>query len=309
MSAIIGFRRRRANQDRRVYSPVVLRLPAGARGGEVGAPTAAAPTPTAYATSEERRADIRPPSSSVSSPAMARFTLDHPADDPHRPRLTGRLNWLRAGILGANDGIVSVASIVVGVAAAANETGLILTAGAAALVGGAVSMALGEYVSVSSQRDTERSLIARQRLELETMPADELAELAHVYEARGLSPDTARLVAREMTAHDPLATHLEVQFGIDQGDLVSPWHAALASGIAFTIGGLLPLLAMLAPAGIRIPLTFVVVLIALPATGAIGARVGDSPMAPAAIRVLAGGALALVATFLIGNGLGTLGVV
>jgi len=208
-----------ANQDRRVYSPVVLRLPAGARGGEVGAPTAAAPTPTAYATSEERRADIRPPSSSVSSPAMARFTLDHPADDPHRPRLTGRLNWLRAGILGANDGIVSVASIVVGVAAAANETGLILTAGAAALVGGAVSMALGEYVSVSSQRDTERSLIARQRLELETMPADELAELAHVYEARGLSPDTARLVAREMTAHDPLATHLEVQFGIDQGDL------------------------------------------------------------------------------------------
>lgn len=240
---------------------------------------------------------------------MTRFTLDHPADDPHRPGLTGRLNWLRAGILGANDGIVSVASIVVGVAAAANETGLILTAGAAALVGGAISMALGEYVSVSSQRDTERSLIARQQRELETMPADEQAELAHVYEARGLSPDTARLVAQELTARDPLASHLEVQFGIDQGDLISPWHAALASGVAFTIGGLLPFLAMLAPAGIRIPLTFVVVLIALPATGAIGARVGDSPMAPAAIRVLVGGALALVATFLIGNALGTLGVV
>ena len=240
---------------------------------------------------------------------MTRFTLQHPPDDPHRRGLTGRLNWLRAGILGANDGIVSVASIVVGVAAATNETGPILTAGAAALVGGAISMALGEYVSVSSQSDTERTLIARERHELETMPEDELAELAHVYEARGLTPETARLVAKELTARDPLGTHLDVEFGIDQADLVSPWNAALASGVAFTIGGLLPFLAMLTPAGIRIPLTFVAVLIALPATGAIGARVGESPMAPAAIRVLVGGALALIATFIIGNVLGTLGVV
>ncbi len=240
---------------------------------------------------------------------MTRFTLDHPADDQHRPGLSGRLNWLRAGILGGNDGIVSVASIVVGVAAATNATGAILTAGAAALVGGAVSMALGEYVSVSSQSDTERAVIAAQRRDLETMPLDEQAELAHLYEARGLSPATAEIVARELTDHDPLSAHLEVQFGIDQADLSSPWHAALASGIAFTIGGLVPVLAMLAPPGIRIPLTFVVVLIALPVTGAIGARIGGSPMAPAAIRVLVGGALALTATFLIGNALGTLGVV
>ena len=223
--------------------------------------------------------------------------------------MSGRLNWLRAGILGGNDGIVSVASIVVGVAAATNETGAILTAGAAALVGGAVSMALGEYVSVSSQSDTERAVIAAQRWDLETMPLDELAKLAHLYEARGLSPETARTVARELTDHDPLSAHLEVAFGIDRADLVSPWHAALASGIAFTIGGLLPVLAMLAPAGIRIPLTFLVVLVALPATGAIGARIGGSRMAPAAIRVLVGGALALTATFLIGNALGTLRLV
>jgi VIT1/CCC1 family predicted Fe2+/Mn2+ transporter len=240
---------------------------------------------------------------------MTRFTLDHPADDPHRPRLSGRLNWLRAGILGGNDGIVSVASIVVGVAAATNVTGAILTAGAAALVGGAVSMALGEYVSVSSQSDTEHTVIALQRRDLETMPRDELAELVHLYEARGLSPETARTVARELTDHDPLAAHLEVEFGIDQADLVSPWHAALASGIAFTIGGLLPVLAMLASAGIRIPLTFVVALVALPATGAIGARIGGSPVAPAAIRVLVGGAVALTATFLIGNALGTIRLV
>jgi len=246
---------------------------------------------------------------SIPSATMTRFTLDHPADDPHRPGLSGRLNWLRAGILGGNDGIVSVASIVVGVAAATNETGAILTAGAAALVGGAVSMALGEYVSVSSQSDTERAVIAGQRRDLDTMPLDKLAELAHLYEARGLSPETARTVARELTEHDPLSAHLEVEFGIDQADLASPWHAALASGIAFTIGGLLPVLAMLAPAGFRIGLTFVMVMIALPATGAIGARIGGSPIAPAAIRVLAGGALALTATFLIGNALGRLGVV
>ncbi len=237
--------------------------------------------------------------------SVTRFTLNHPASDPHRRARAGRLNWLRAGILGANDGIVSVASIVVGVAAAYNQTGPILTAGAAALVGGAVSMALGEYVSVSSQSDSEKAVISRQREELRTMPEDELAELAHIYEARGLSSETAAKVAHELTARDPLGAHLDLQFGIDQGDLVSPWHAAVASAIAFTLGGVLPLLAMLAPASIRIPLTFAVVLIALPLTGALGARVGDSPLLPAAIRVLVGGALALAATFLIGNALGS----
>ncbi|AZH76971.1 MULTISPECIES: VIT family protein [Microbacterium] len=232
------------------------------------------------------------------------------ADEPHGAGLGQRLNWLRAGVLGANDGIVSVASLVVGVAGATTDSAALLTAGIAGLVGGAISMALGEYVSVSSQRDSERALIAKEREELRTMPEVELAELAQLYRDRGLSEETARRVAEELTSHDALAAHLEVELGIDQDDLVNPWHAAVSSAVAFTLGALLPLLAiLLPPPDWRVPVTFVAVLIALAVTGAVSARIGGSAPVRASIRLVVGGALALAATWLIGTLLGTTGVV
>jgi VIT1/CCC1 family predicted Fe2+/Mn2+ transporter len=232
----------------------------------------------------------------------------HP-DEPHREGLAQRLNWLRAGVLGANDGIVSVAAVVVGVASATPAVPAILTAGLAALVGGAISMALGEYVSVSSQRDSEHALIQKERRELATMPEEELAELTGLYEAKGLRPETARQVALELTEHDALAAHLSAELGIDQDDVVSPWHAALASAVAFTIGGILPLLTILLPAEIRIPLTFVIVLAALAVTGYVAAWIGGSARARSVLRLVIGGALALAATFAIGALLGTTGAV
>ncbi len=233
----------------------------------------------------------------------------HP-DEPHRGGIAQRLNWLRAGVLGANDGIVSVAAIVVGVAGATSETGPILTAGVAGLVGGAISMALGEYVSVSSQSDSERALIAKERQELREMPEEELEELASLYRERGLSEATAHQVAVELTAHDALAAHLSVELNIDEDDVVSPWHAAAASAAAFTIGAILPMLAiLLPPPEWRIPVTFVAVLIALAITGAISAQIGGSSRSRAILRVVIGGALALAATYGVGALLGASGVV
>jgi VIT1/CCC1 family predicted Fe2+/Mn2+ transporter len=233
----------------------------------------------------------------------------HP-DEPHGAGIAGRLNWLRAGVLGANDGIVSVAAIVVGVAGATSAIAPILTAGAAGLVGGAISMALGEYVSVSSQRDSQTALIAKERRELATMPEEELAELAGLYEAKGLSPQTALAVAEELTAHDALTAHLEAELGINEADIASPWQAAGASALAFFIGALLPMLAiLLPPAGARVPVTFAAVLVALALTGATSARIGGSHWLRPTLRVVIGGAIALAATFLIGTLLGTTGVV
>lgn len=232
----------------------------------------------------------------------------HP-DEPHTGGVAQRLNWLRAGVLGANDGIVSVAAIVVGVAAATTEIAPILTAGVAGLVGGAVSMALGEYVSVSSQSDSEHALIAKETRELRETPNQELDELAGLYEAKGLTPETARRVAIELTEHDALAAHLSVELNIDQDDVVSPWAAAGASALAFTIGGILPLLAiLLPPAEWRIPVTFVAVLLALALTGDIAARIGGSSRTRSVLRVVIGGALALGATYAIGTLLGAAGV-
>ncbi|MGN8027779.1 VIT1/CCC1 transporter family protein [Microbacterium sp. 22242] len=232
------------------------------------------------------------------------------SDEPHGTGLGQRLNWLRAGVLGANDGIVSVASIVVGVAGATTDNSAILIAGLAGLVGGAVSMALGEYVSVSSQRDSENALIAKEREELRTMPEQELAELAELYRRRGLSEQTAQQVAEELTAHDALAAHLEVELGIDQDDLVNPWHAAISSAISFTLGALLPMLAiLLPPPAWRVPVTFATVLVALGATGAMAAWIGGSGRLRSSVRLVVGGGLALLATWLIGTLLGTTGVV
>jgi VIT1/CCC1 family predicted Fe2+/Mn2+ transporter len=231
----------------------------------------------------------------------------HP-DEPHAVGgLSRRLNWLRAGVLGANDGIVSVAAVVIGVAGADASTTALRTSGLAALVGGALSMALGEYVSVSSQRDAQTTLIAKERLELETEPEAELDELTGLYEDRGLSPETARQVAIELTAHDALGAHLSAELNLSEDDVVSAGNAAFASAASFLVGGLIPFLAVvLLPASVRIPMTFVAVLIALALTGYLSARVNDTPRLRSTARLVAGGAVALVATFAIGSAVGAL---
>ena len=227
-------------------------------------------------------------------------------DEPHASGLAQRLNWLRAGVLGANDGIVSTAAVVVGVAGATAEVGPVFIAGAAALVGGAISMALGEYVSVSSQRDSERALIANERRELAEDPDAEFAELIGLYEAKGLSRETATQVATELTAHDPLAAHLSAELNIDPDDVVSPWHAAFASAIAFFLGALLPMATiLLAPHPLRIALTFITVLLALAITGYVAAWLGGANRGRAVLRTMVGGALALAATYLVGSLFGT----
>jgi VIT1/CCC1 family predicted Fe2+/Mn2+ transporter len=227
------------------------------------------------------------------------------AGEPHAGGSYQRLNWLRAGVLGANDGIVSTAALVVGVAGATAATGPILTAGVAGLLAGAVSMALGEYVSVSSQRDAEQSLLAKERRELEEDPEAELEELTRIYEGKGLTRQTAERVAGELTEHDAFAAHAEAELGIRPDDLVSPWQAAIASFVSFAVGALLPLLAiLLPPASVRIPITFVVVLIALALTGTLSARLGGAGKRRAALRVVVGGAIAMAATYGIGALLG-----
>jgi vacuolar iron transporter family protein len=225
----------------------------------------------------------------------------HPAE-PHEGSVSSKLNWLRAGVLGANDGIVSTAGIVVGVAAATVEPGPILTAGIAGLVAGAVSMALGEYVSVSTQRDTEQALLHKERRELRDDPAAELDELAALYEAKGLTPATARTAAEELTDHNPLVAHAEVELGLDPEELTNPWHAALSSALSFGIGALLPLMAILAPpTAWRIPVTVVSVLLALLLTGAVSAGLGGAPKGRAVLRNVIGGGLALSITYLVGH--------
>ena len=206
-----------------------------------------------------------------------------PADGRARRRaahgvVNGRLNALRAAVLGANDGIVSVAGLVMGVAAATTDRHTIFVAGMAGLVAGALSMAAGEYVSVSTQRDTERALIAKETRELAEEPEEELAELAELYRRRGLSEDLARQVALELTEKDALRAHLDIELGIDPDELTSPWQAAVASMLSFTVGALLPLLTILlfAP-GLRAVVTLVAVALALAGTGYVSAADRRAP--------------------------------
>jgi vacuolar iron transporter family protein len=218
------------------------------------------------------------------------------------PTVNQRLNWLRAAVLGANDGIVSVAGIVVGVAGATASRGAIGLAGLAGLVAGALSMAAGEYVSVSTQRDTQRALIDRQQRQLETVPEAELEELTEIYRQKGLSEPLARDVARELSESNALEAHLQAELGIDADDLTNPWHAALASALSFVVGALLPLLMIIAtPEAVRIPLTFGSVIGALALTGAVSARLGGAPASRAVVRNVLGGAVAMSVTYLIGR--------
>lgn len=233
--------------------------------------------------------------------------IEHPSkyhryDESHQGANNTTLNWLRAAVLGANDGIVSVAALVVGVAGASADEKVILTAGIAGLIAGALSMAAGEYVSVSSQRDSEKAMLAREKYELENYPDEELVELAHLYEQKGLSAKTAKMVAKELTDKDAYAAHIDVELGIDPEDLTNPWHAAIASALSFFAGAIIPLLAIvLFPESIRVIMTFISVIFALAITGSLSAWVGKAPMLKATLRVIAGGAVAMIITYGVGS--------
>ncbi len=229
--------------------------------------------------------------------------------EPHTDKSGKKLNWLRAAVLGANDGIVSVASIIVGVAGASNSSSFILTAGIAGTVAGALSMAVGEYVSVSTQRDTEKALLEKERIELIESPQEELEELITLYERKGLSRQTASVVANELTEKDAYAAHIDAELGIDPNNLTDPWHAAYASGLSFLCGALIPIsMIVLSPASIRVPFTFAGVLIALIITGTLSAYAGGSNKTKATVRVVCGGLLAMVITFAIGKIFGVVGI-
>ncbi|MFD4508974.1 VIT family protein [Streptomyces sp. NPDC058457] len=230
-------------------------------------------------------------------------------NEAHGGALGSRLNWLRAAVLGANDGIVSTAGIVVGVAGATADRNALLTAGLAGLLAGSMSMAAGEYVSVSTQRDSELAALAQEKRELKEQPEAELEELTELLERRGLSRDVAREAAGQLTERDALKAHARVELGIDPDELTNPWHAALASFLAFTVGALLPLLAMvLPPSGWRLPVTVGSVLAALVLTGWASARLGAAAAGPAVLRNVLGGALAMGVTYAAGTLLGAAGV-
>lgn len=226
--------------------------------------------------------------------------------EPHDETLASRLNWLRAGVLGANDGIVSTAGLVVGVAGATADKAAIVLAGIAGLAAGAMSMGAGEYVSVSTQRDSEQAMVELEKRELRDEPEAELDELTRLYEQKGISPQLARQVAEELTAHDALSAHMEAELGLNPNDLTNPWHAAWASMAAFTVGALLPLATItLAPASARLWVTVLTVALALAVTGAVSARLGRSPQLPAVARNVGGGLLAMAVTHVIGSLVGT----
>lgn len=229
--------------------------------------------------------------------------------EPHEAgSVQDQTNKIRAAVLGANDGIVSTAGLVLGVAGATTDTTAIMVAGLTGLVAGSLSMAAGEYVSVSSQRDTERALVAKEQMELATMPDEELAELAGLFQDRGLSPTLAQQVAEELTAKDALAAHTREELGIEPGEYTNPWTAAFSSMISFTLGAMLPLIAILLTPGdaVRVVVTVVAMVLALTLTGYVSARLGGAAIGRAMLRNAAGGAFAMIVTYAIGTLIGSL---
>jgi VIT1/CCC1 family predicted Fe2+/Mn2+ transporter len=217
-----------------------------------------------------------------------------------------RIGWLRAAVLGANDGIVSTGSLIVGVAASEATRVNILIAGTAALVAGAMSMAAGEYVSVSSQADTERADLDREQRELARLPEAEQQELASIYESRGIEPQTASVVAGQLMAHDALGAHARDELGISEASTARPLQAAFASALTFTAGAAAPLLAVaIAPAGLVIPAVALVSLLCLTVLGTLGARAGRAPALRSVLRVTFWGALAMAVTAGVGRLFGT----
>lgn len=244
-------------------------------------------------------------SSSIAHPDEASGAPGHPGE-AHDAGQASKLNWLRAGVLGANDGIVSVAGLVMGVAGATSDRTPIIIAGVAGIVSGALSMAVGEYVSVSTQRDSEKALLAKERWELDTMPEHELDELTQIYVDKGLDGTLARDVARQLTEKDDLRAHADAELNLDPDELTNPWSAALASFAAFTLGALIPLLAiLLPPPAARVPVTVAAVIVALAVTGYVSAQMGGSNKVRALIRNVAGGVLAMAITFGVGALVGT----
>ncbi len=222
------------------------------------------------------------------------FAATHP-EDPHR---LGRSHWLRAAVLGATDGIVSISSLLLGVAAAVSSEGVVLATGVAGLVAGAMSIAASEYISVSSQADIERAEIMREKRALKNDPEGELEEMAAIYRERGLSRATAAQVAQELTHNDALQAHLRDEVGLLDLHSASPRRAALASGLAFAAAGLLPVAAAsLASTGFVVPSVLGATLVALLALGALGAWTGGAPMVPAMVRTVVWGAVAMAATY------------
>ena len=227
---------------------------------------------------------------------MAEETNDYLA-----PHFVQRSNWLRAAVLGANDGILSTASLAIGVAAASSTRDPIVLATVAGLVAGALSMAAGEYVSVSSQEDVEKADIAREKQELADMPELELQRLAEIYEKRGLKKETALTVARELTQHDALGSHMRDELGMNEITQANPIQAALASGASFTVGGLLPLLVtlFLPVANMEYSLYFFAIVF-LAALGALAAKTGGSSILKAVLRITFWGTAAMGLTALVG---------
>lgn len=229
--------------------------------------------------------------------------MSAPSTRAHRERHLGqRTGWLRASVLGANDAIVSTASLMIGVAASQATRSSILVAGVAGLVAGAMSMAAGEFVSVSSQRDAEEADIEKEKRELAAAPHAEMEELVHIYVKRGLDEPLARQVAEQLSAKDRLAAHLRDELQIDHEALARPWQAAWTSAASFAVSAAIPIVALLlAPASARIPVIGGVSLACLGALGALGAHLGGAPKGRAALRVIVGGTLAMVLSAAIGR--------
>lgn len=222
---------------------------------------------------------------------------------------SGRTSWLRAAVLGSNDAIVSVSSLMIGVAAAEASTQTILVAGVAGLVAGAMSMAVGEFVSVSAQRDSEQADVARETEELATSPDAELQELAGIYHHRGLDKDLAMMVAKQLSAHDQLGSHLRDELGIDARTRARPWQAAWISAVSFAAFAMLPILGLLvAPTSLRVVAIAVITLISLGALGLLGGRLAGASVGRAALRVASGGAIAMAITAGVGRLFGIAGV-
>jgi VIT1/CCC1 family predicted Fe2+/Mn2+ transporter len=228
------------------------------------------------------------------------------AEEAQGGRIATRLNWLRAGVMGANDGIVSTAGLVVGVAGAAVSDAALFAAGIAAVLAGALSMAVGEYISVSSARDSQEAELANERAQLAANPARGLRQLAGIIQAQGVDRHLAGQVAEQLTERDALAAHARYELGIDPDELTNPWHAAWASMVAFVVGALIPLTAILLSArSIAVAVTAVATVLALAVTGSVSAHLGGAPKRPAVLRTVGGGLAAMAITYAIGLLVGT----
>ena len=227
------------------------------------------------------------------------------ANDAQGESLASRLNWLRAGVMGANDGIVSTAGVLLGVAGAAVSNQALLVAGVAAVVAGSISMAVGEYVSVSTQRDSERAEIEHERRELTANPQQGLEQLAGLIQAQGIDPKLACQVAIQLTKKDSLSAHTRLELGIDPTELANPWTAAFASMLSFVTGGAIPFAAIvLSPREVAVTVTAVAVVIALAITGTLSAHLGHAPKLRAALRTVGGGIVAMAITYGVGTLIG-----